>query len=346
MTTTEVCRLLKITRPTLYHWIEEGRLTPWKKLGDGFTFLFLRSVLTRKLLKRYSRRSVYTAGGETDNKPQPPGSGGRETAKNNVSKATARILLISQDPVVVQQSCSDLQSQGYAVSIIGDFPRMETILKSGETPDIVVLDLDFTTPERPASGLNSKSRSEWHLFEKVKKLIQESHQPAPVYILLSGKHADPQDAAKAFKKGAWDFLKRPLASSVFMARVRLALRRRFWSELDTSHHSHVLASLDELITLDPNSRILKIRGVSKQPVSIRLTRKESEILCLFLKRPEMVFSKTLLLEVVWGYTVNIKTRTIDCHIKNLRQKLSPYDCRIETHYSLGYRFRNPPPAKS
>ncbi|HAH31432.1 MAG TPA: hypothetical protein DCL44_03855 [Elusimicrobia bacterium] len=323
LTTTEVCRLLKITRPTLYHWIEEGRLTPWKKLGDGFTFLFLRNLLTRKPLKKYLRLPAVVSG-QTDNKPQPAERCDGETVKTHVLRTTAKILLVSRDTDVVRQSCSDLQRQGYEVFPAGDFSRIKTILKSGEKPDIVVLDLEFP--------------SGWSLFDEIKRLIQESHQNTPVYLLISGRHPAPQDAAKAFKKGAWDFLKRPLASSVFMARIRLALRRRLWSELDTSPHSHVLTSRDEFITLDPNSRILEISDSLKRSVPMPLTWKESELLSLFLKRPEVLFSKTMLLEIVWGYTVNINTRTVDCHIKNLRQKLKPYGSRIETHYSLGYRF--------
>ncbi|MBU2572556.1 MAG: winged helix-turn-helix domain-containing protein [Elusimicrobia bacterium] len=371
LTTAEVCRLLKITRPTLYHWIEEGRLTPWKKLGDGSTFLFLRNFLARKHLKKYSRPGASALSGQAVNpvrdngrfadkdggiippsarnnlhrrqepaafsngvnRPRPPERvvGGPASQTPLKIRTPARILLVSRDTAVAQQSCSDLQSQGYYVSVAGDFSRIEAVFKSGEPPNIVVLDLEF-----PCG---------WRLFEEIKRLVKESNQPSPGYLLLSGSHGAPQDAARAFKKGAWDFLKRPLASSVFMARVRLALRRRFWSELDASPRGRVLTSRDELIALDPNSRILEIRDPFKQPVSMPLTRKEAELLRLFLKRPGMVFSKTTLLEVVWGYVVNIKTRTVDCHIKNLRQKLNPHGSRIETRYSSGYCFIDTPPAK-
>lgn len=331
MTTAEVCRLLKITRPTLYHWIEKGKLAPWKKLGDGSTFLFLRNLLTRKPLQKYSRnRPQNTAWPQWRGpaKDMWKGTYRRGAAENQGYRTTARVFLVSQDKIIQDRTCSDLQNQGYYVSVAGDFSNIAAVLKAGEIPEILILDLDF----------NSEFLSGWKLFAEIKRLVKESNHPPPVYLLLSGKHTAPQDAVKALKKGAWDFLKKPMASSVFTARVRLALRRRFWSELDASPGGSILTSRDGRIALDPDNRILEIRGSFKQPVFRHLTHKEAELLCLFLKRPGMLFSKATLLEVVWGYTANIRTRTVDCHIKNLRQKLNPHSRRIETRYSLGYRF--------
>lgn len=339
LTTAEVCRLLMITRPTLYHWMEEGKLVPWKKLGNGSTFLFLRNQLTHNPPRKYSRNepqnaaiSSRSAGAPLSFQPeagQPPvETCGKGAAINHACRTIARIFLVSQDAAVVEQVCPELQNQGYQVSVAGDFSRIGTIFKTAEVPDMIILDLEF----------NSKFVSRWKLFAEIKKLAGGSNQPSPAYLLLSGRQAASRDAARAFENGAWDFLKRPLASSVLTARVRLALRRRYWSELDASPRGHVLTSRDELIALDPNSRILGIRNSLKRSASLSLTRKESELLCLFLKRPGMIFSKTMLLEIIWGYAVNIKTRTVDCHIKNLRQKLYPHGNRIETHYNSGYRF--------
>lgn len=374
ITTAEVCRLLKITRPTLYHWIEKGRITPWKKLGDGSTFLFLRALLTRKPFRKYSRNKPQNIDRlprpDEPSVPCPLKSKGRGEAadnawretsrrgtdKDHVYRTAVRIVLVSQDKTIAEQTCSDLQNQGYSVSVAGNISQIERVLKTGEIPEIIVLDLDLAPSSvlRPdgAAGPGQmdgetrlKSLSGWKLFAEIKRLVKESNRPSPVYLLLSGEHTAPQDIANAFKRGAWDFLKKPMASSVFVARVRLALRRRFWSELDANPLGYSITTSDERLALDPNSRILKIQGSFNQPVFRHLTRKESELFCLLLKRPGMIFSKAMLLEIVWGYTTNIRTRTVDCHIKNLRQKLNPHGGRIETHYSSGYRFIDPPPAR-
>lgn len=325
LTTAEVCRFLKITRPTLYHWIAEGRLAPWKKLGGGSTFLFLRCSVAGASLAKYSRRAV-----------SPPART-RKTAQaadpDMVSDNAADLLFISRDAASLRQSASDLQNQGYRVSVAEDLSRLEDAFGPGNRHDIVVLDLDAASAEGAAAG--------WRLFERVKLLAAGTGRQAPVFILLSGRHTSPKFAAEALKKGAWDFLKKPAAPSVFTARIRQALRRRFWSELDAGGGEPLLTSPDRRLALAPGRRVLEIREPFEQPVVRRLTRKESELLCLFLKRPGVIFSKATLLELIWGYVVNIRTRTVDCHIKNLRGKLAPLGGLLETRYGSGYRFAPP-----
>lgn len=332
LTTVEVCRYLKITRQALYHLIKEGRLAPWKKLGNGSTFLFLRGSLSRRSLKKP------LCGGRRAGEAADDGEGAAKEAG-----AHAMIFLLSRDKAVAEQVYSDLKNQGHYISVAEELSRVETIFKAGEIPEVVVLDLDpaAASAGRAASaGERPGSVPDWGLFAEVKRLARESRLPPPAYILLFGRHTASQEPVKAFKSGAWDFLKKPVDPGVFTARVQLALRRRFWSELDTGSRGCVLASHDGRIVLDSSRRILELRGPVKQPVFRRLTRKETELLRLFLKRPGMMFSKAVLLEVAWGYTVDIMTRTVDCHIKNLRRKLRPYGGRIETHYSQGYRFRD------
>lgn len=331
LTTAEVCRLLKITRPTLYHWIADGRLSPWKKLGGGSTFLFLRSDAAGGALKKYARPSAPPPARGLAR--LPAGDHAAVTDPESGAGTAADVLFISRDAALLRQSASDLQGEGYRVSIAGDLDSLGDVVGPEKAHDIIVLDLDV-------SGKDAGAASGWRLFEKIKKLAGGPGRHAPVYLLLSGRHTAPRYAAEALKRGAWDFLKKPADPGVFTARIRLALRRRFWSELDAGA-GPVLASRDKGILLAPGRRIVEVRDAFGPPAARRLTRKESELLALFLKRPWIVFSKATLLEIIWGYAVDIRTRTVDCHIKNLRQKLTPLGGRIETRYGAGYRFTDP-----
>ncbi len=311
LTTTQACELLKISRQTLHSWIRNGRLKPWKKLGDGLPSLFLRSELNRRDIGKHSRAS---------NAPAPG-------ARNHGGKAVAEIIVTSRDQASVTQIIACLSSHNFSISPSRSLSDFEDIL-ARKMPDVFVVDLD------------SKKPSGWAMLKKISARIKSQFHPTPI-LAISEQFATPQDASNALKRGAWDFLRKPLVSTVLLVRVRSLLRRKIWKELEATD-GQIQASPDGRLRLNPSQRILEVSGQPRmqQASTILLTRKEAELLCLFLKRPGKIFSKSMLLELVWGFRTDIQTRTVDCHIKNLRQKLGSQGERIVTHYAVGYQFLN------
>ena len=111
-------------------------------------------------------------------------------------------------------------------------------------------------------------------------------------------------------------------------------------EIKPSQSDEPLESRDGCLSIDQGRRMIEIKNgpQDKQSMVSRLTPKEMGLLLLMMQRPGRIFSKQMLLEIVWGYAKGIKTRTVDRHIENLRMKLRPQQYRIETHYGLGYSF--------
>lgn len=311
LSASELCRILRITRPTLYSWVKTGKLRPWKRLGEGSSYLFLRSDLASRPPRKYSRDQA----------------GPAEFRRVSRESTSAGVLLISEDESAVGLVLSELKRQSYRVSVVRNSSHFSRALRE-ERPEAVILDLD----RRDGSG--------WELFAKVRGHIKSSALSIPAPLIISGKYTRPEDTVRALREGASDFLKKPFASSVLTARIRRLLRSRLWSELDAQGPHNVLTSRDGALSVDRELQTLHLGDPSRggEVTITRLTRKEADLLCLFLKRPGRIFTKPMLLEVVWGYVSDIRSRTLDCHVMNLRKKLGPQRDRIETYYGLGYRF--------
>ncbi|MEK6544260.1 MAG: response regulator, partial [Elusimicrobiota bacterium] len=274
LTSSQVCQILSITRPTLYHWIKERRLRPWKVIGEGSTHLFLRTGLELKRLKKYS--------GE---KASPTAS-----AIGLAERAIANILIYTHDRTVNDRIMPLLKAQGcHVVSVKTPLQLAHAIHRS--SPEIMVLDLDLTQD------------ASWEILAGVKEAAADPGALAPAILILSSSESTPDDAARALKQGAWDFIRKPIVDTVFLARFKWTLKRRLWTEMKPSQGETTIESHDNCLTLDPERRLLEIRSGpnDKQSIVAHLTPKELGLLSLFLQRPGRIFSKQLLLEIVWGY---------------------------------------------
>ena len=139
--------------------------------------------------------------------------------------------------------------------------------------------------------------------------------------------SDEATQLKGFDTGADDYISKPVSTSVFVSKVNALFRRLKPSENKVLH-------IGEL-TIDPEKFLVSFQGSE-----IILARKEFELLHLLASKPGRVFLRNEILSEVWGNDVIVGDRTIDVHIRKIRQKLG-IDC-ITTVKGVGYKFERPP----
>ena len=139
------------------------------------------------------------------------------------------------------------------------------------------------------------------------------------------------DKVKGLDLGADDYIAKPFGVLEFISRVRAVLRR---SERSSSENAEALNLALGGVTLDDQRRSVTVGGIA-----VELTFKEYELLKLLMSRPGTVFSRQQILEKIWGVDFDMDTRTVDMHIKTLRQKLGVQGSIIQTVRNVGYKVQ-------
>ncbi|MBR3844431.1 MAG: response regulator transcription factor, partial [Clostridia bacterium] len=158
----------------------------------------------------------------------------------------------------------------------------------------------------------------------LKKLRADAKTKKLPIIIVTAKSAE-YDKVNGLDNGADDYITKPFSMLELVSRVKALLRRT------KATPSHYIAYGD--VTVNTDSRTVT---VCHQPVAVTL--KEFELLCLFLQYPQQVFEREELLQRIWGYTFEGESRTLDVHIRTLRQKLGSCGSYIETVRGIGYKL--------
>ena len=214
-----------------------------------------------------------------------------------------RIALIEDDPTVREELALLLENEGYQVLGVTDFAAVPRQVQAFGA-DLVLLDL----------GLPGKDG-----FALCAALRRES--PVPIIIVTSRDAA--LDELKALSLGGDDYITKPYNIPILLARIKAVLRR-------TRRQENGVLRCGEL-EVDPAARTVRRGG---EPVE--LTYKEFELLRLLLSRRGSVLTRDEILHAVWDYDFTGETRTVDMHIKSLRQKLG--DGLISTVRGVGYKI--------
>ena len=227
----------------------------------------------------------------------------------------SQIVVVEDEPAIAELISINLRHAGHQVVIAptAEAARHEIDAK---LPDLVVL--DWMLPGQSGLAL----ARQWRADARTREL--------PIIMLTA--RGEEADKVAALDAGADDYLTKPFSTNELMARIRAVLRRKAPEALEDVVE---VAGL----RIDPSTR--RVSRVSAQgEVDLKLGPTEFRLLHFFMTHPERVHSRAQLLDRVWGDHVFIEERTVDVHVKRLREALAPAHCAsmIETVRGAGYRL--------
>jgi two-component system alkaline phosphatase synthesis response regulator PhoP len=225
--------------------------------------------------------------------------------------ASAKILVIDDEPAILTLVCAYLQSERYDYKTASDGLEGLNLARSFK-PDLIVLDLMLP-------GMDG--------IELLVNLRRESD----VYVIMLTARSEETDKIVGLSVGADDYLTKPFSPRELIARIKAALRRIQSGKQSTDTSSILIFAH---IRIDSASR-----RVWAEDQLIDFTTVEFDLLYALAQNHSMVLSREQLLEKVWGYDYFGDTRVVDVHIGHIRQKLGD-DHYIETVRGIGYRFED------
>lgn len=224
-----------------------------------------------------------------------------------------KILIIDDEPAIREMVRVALELADFDVLDAENAVQGHSLVVD-ERPDLVLL--DWMLPQ--VSGIE--------LARRLKK--DETTHEIPIIMLTAKSEED--NKIQGLEVGADDYITKPFSTRELISRIRAVLRRT------SSTVAEKAIEVDQLM-LDPVSHRITANG---QPVDMGPT--EYRLLEFFMTHPERAYSRTQILDQVWGANVYVEDRTIDVHIRRLRKALEPhgFDSYVQTVRGTGYRFSN------
>ncbi len=215
-------------------------------------------------------------------------------------------ILIVEDEKAMQDIIAEYMQKGGHTCFTADDGIDALVMLKSSPMDLMILDVMMP-----------------HLdgFSVCKMAREMSNMPI---IMLTAKSAE-DDKLKGYEYGADDYMTKPFSPKVLLAKVNALLRRSSAASAETISTGKIM--------LQPNSRKVYLDGQE-----ITLTHREYELLSFLMANPGQIFSREQLLNRIWGYDFEGTTRTVDTHIKTLRQKLGDESRHIVTLIRSGYKF--------
>ncbi len=224
--------------------------------------------------------------------------------------STTCVLIVEDEVAIRDMLVFNLRRAGYEVIPVGSGQEARTSI-ADRFPNIILM--DWMLPD--ISGL-----------ELTRKLKRDPNTREIPIIMLTAR-VEEDDRVAGLEGGADDYITKPFSQRELIARIKAVLRRGTGSE-------------DEKIKVD---RLMLDEGSQRVTVEneeIRLGPIEYKLLHFFMRHQDRVYSRSQLLDRVWGGGVYVEERTVDVHIRRLRKALTPHDCDklVQTVRSSGYRF--------
>ncbi len=226
-----------------------------------------------------------------------------------------KILVVDDEKDIVEMLKYNLEKEGY--SVISALNGIRALEQARENkPDLILLDIMM--PEMDG-------------WEVCKQLMKDERTSTIPVIFLTAKGSEV-DEVVGLELGADDYIIKPISIRKLIARVKTALRRK--EILDTPGETvQDILSIEGMEINIPNYAV----KIGKQ--ELVLPKKEFETLVYLASHRGRVISREVLLNAVWGENVVVVDRTVDVHIRKIREKLSEYGNYIETVKGVGYRFK-------
>ncbi|HHT06027.1 MAG TPA: response regulator transcription factor [Hydrogenispora sp.] len=228
-----------------------------------------------------------------------------------------RVLIIEDEPNIIELVAYNLEKEGWLVSKAQTGEEGWEKIQA-EHPDIILLDLMLPGID----GMEICRRT------RQNKLTRD----IPIIILTA--KAEEADRVLGLESGADDYVTKPFSPRELIARIRAVLRRADKNFLEVEEK--------ETMILGPIKMDLRQHKVLVHEKEIELTPKEFDLLHLLMSHPGRAFSREYLLENLWGYEFFGDTRTVDVHVRRLRQKIEDNPAQpywLETVRGVGYRIR-------
>jgi two-component system response regulator ResD len=217
-----------------------------------------------------------------------------------------KILIVDDEKKLADVMRLYLKKEGYEVECAYNGEEGEDLIKQN-TYNLVILDIMM--PEKDG----------WSLLRSIKA---KSNLP----VILTTARGEEEDRIFGFELGADDYMIKPISLRELVLRVNLRIKNSYQKEVKLVLNA---LSIDE-----------DRREVIEEGRTISLTPKEFDLLLFLCKNPNHVFQREQLLNKVWGYDFMGDTRTVDTHVKNLREKLKHCENYLKTVWRVGYKMED------
>ena len=226
----------------------------------------------------------------------------------------SKILLVDDEIDIVEFLKYNLEQDDYEV-IVG-YNGEEALDKLSETPDLIILDIMMPKLDG---------------FETCKKIREKKGFENTPIIFLTAKAGEANEI-KGLELGASDYIQKPISPKKLIARVKLNLRK---ADSLIAHKTEPVKIKYGPIEIDREKYEVYIDGEKKI-----FPRKEFEVLYFLANNPGRVFGREILLKEIWGADVFVVDRTVDVHVRKIREKLEKHADLIETIKGVGYRLKS------
>ncbi len=224
------------------------------------------------------------------------------------NKPVHKVLVVDDEEPIQELLRYNLEKDGYEVKTAGDGQKAVDIAKKFQ-PDLVLLDIMMPKMD----GVETC------------RLLREIPELQKTFIIFLTARSEEYSEVAAFDVGADDYITKPIKPRALISRIAALFRR----DIKKSDPAAVLSLGD--LTIDRTSYTIKINGRE-----INLPKKEFELLYFLAKNPNKVFSREDLLQNIWGSDVYVLARTVDVHVRKVREKIG--EDYITTVKGVGYKF--------
>lgn len=221
-----------------------------------------------------------------------------------------KVLVVDDEPDIVEFIKYNLTKDGFTCESASN--GVEAVSKAESfRPDLILMDVMM--PEM--DGIEACRR------------IKENPNTKDAYVMFLTARSEEFSEIAGFDAGGDDYVAKPIKPRALQSRIKAVFKRKTTNGEDDAK----VIKIDD-ITIDPNTYVVKVGEED-----LTLPKKEFELLYLLASRPGKVYSREKILNKVWGEQVYVVDRTIDVHIRKIREKIG--DDKIETVKGVGYKFK-------